>query len=246
MKHYLFLDESGDHGLVKIDPSFPFFVLCGIIIDEVNYLTFKNNFDNIKLKYWRTTNVIFHSRNIRKCDEAFSNLLDLEIKRQFYDDWNSLITQTPFTVIASCINKIQFVKNYGRILAEDVYEVALSFILERVVFYLDSLGNDGQRKVLTAIERRGKREDSKLTDHLAQILRIGTYFVDSQRFKSANFRFYFKDKRENILGLQLSDMVAYPIARKCLNTNQPNPAYNLIAPKFYSENGKTYGFKKFP
>jgi Trm5-related predicted tRNA methylase len=30
----LFLDESGDHSLDKIDPQYPVFVLGGIIVDE--------------------------------------------------------------------------------------------------------------------------------------------------------------------------------------------------------------------
>lgn len=30
----LFLDESGDHSLGKIDPQYPVFVLCGVIMEE--------------------------------------------------------------------------------------------------------------------------------------------------------------------------------------------------------------------
>ncbi|MEX2589990.1 MAG: DUF3800 domain-containing protein, partial [Chitinophagales bacterium] len=34
MRYYLFLDESGDHGLKNIDSGFPVFVLCGVLISE--------------------------------------------------------------------------------------------------------------------------------------------------------------------------------------------------------------------
>jgi hypothetical protein len=34
MASVLFLDESGDHSLSKIDPQYPLFVLCGVILDE--------------------------------------------------------------------------------------------------------------------------------------------------------------------------------------------------------------------
>ena len=30
----LFLDESGDHNLAVIDPSYPLFVLGGVIVDQ--------------------------------------------------------------------------------------------------------------------------------------------------------------------------------------------------------------------
>ena len=32
MKH-LFLDESGDHSLTRIDPQYPVFVLGGVVVD---------------------------------------------------------------------------------------------------------------------------------------------------------------------------------------------------------------------
>lgn len=36
-KYYLFIDESGDHGLVNLDPDFPVFLLCGLLTSEENY-----------------------------------------------------------------------------------------------------------------------------------------------------------------------------------------------------------------
>ncbi|KJV92878.1 DUF3800 domain-containing protein [Rickettsia bellii] len=33
--HILFIDESGDHNLTKIDPSYPIFVLGGVIIEKI-------------------------------------------------------------------------------------------------------------------------------------------------------------------------------------------------------------------
>ncbi len=43
MKYYLFLDESGDHGLRRVDPSFPVFVLSGIICSDDSYKTINKN-----------------------------------------------------------------------------------------------------------------------------------------------------------------------------------------------------------
>ena len=49
MKYFLFLDESGDHGLSRIDENFPIFLLCGILISEENYNKISNDF-NQKIK----------------------------------------------------------------------------------------------------------------------------------------------------------------------------------------------------
>ncbi len=131
MRYYLFLDESGDHGLSKIDPSFPVFVLCGII--------------------------------------------------------------------ASIINKPSYIKKYGK-KKNDVYEVALSV------------------------------EDNKLKSHFPRVYDVGTYYVETAKIKEYKFGIHFRDKLQNIYGLQLSDLIAYPIARWAMDPKRaiadrghPNP-----------------------
>jgi hypothetical protein len=52
MKHFLFLDESGDHGLVNVDPAFPVFVLCGIILSELQYQAVIQKMQGIKKRFW--------------------------------------------------------------------------------------------------------------------------------------------------------------------------------------------------
>lgn len=37
----------------------------------------------------------------------------------------------------------------------------------------------------------------------------------------------------NIVGTQLADLAAYPLARYVLNSNKSNPAYEIIKAKFY-------------
>ena len=39
MLYNFFIDESGDHGLTKIDTDFPVFLLCGVLIKEEDYET---------------------------------------------------------------------------------------------------------------------------------------------------------------------------------------------------------------
>jgi len=56
----------------------------------------------------------------------------------------------------------------------------------------------------------------------------------------------FKSKKENINGLQLADLVAYPIARHVIEPKRVNLAFDIVARKFYADNGIRYGLKRYP
>ena len=115
LKYYLFLDESGDHGLKTIDKSFPVFLLCGILISETNYKIIKNEINQIKFNFWNNKNVIFHSRDIRKCNNEFQIFFDLNLKEKFYESINNLVSRDLYKIIASSINKDLFIKKYGKL-----------------------------------------------------------------------------------------------------------------------------------
>lgn len=244
VKYYLFLDESGDHGLGNIDPTFPVFVLSGILISEENYEILNEQLNQLKNKHWGDKKVILHSRDIRKCEKEFQILFNLDIKKDFYDTLNKIIATVDYTIIAASINKEQHTKMYGRI-ADDVYEIALSFVIERTIFCLDDL-KDKDKILNIIIEKRGKKEDKKLSEHFQKIQSRGTGYVDSARLKSYNIDIDFKDKKDNDNGLQLADLVAYPIARYILDEERANPALEIIKDKFYTKDGKRYGLKIFP
>jgi len=243
-KYYLFIDESGDHGLVNLDPDFPVFLLCGLLTSEENYENTKNRINTLKKNFWGNKEVILHSRDIRKCNKEFQILFDTDIKRQFYLQLNEVIETSTYRILASAIDKEKYIKTYGK-LSNDVYELALSFIIERAIFSLDEItGQEKQLKII--IEKRGKKEDKKLDEHFQRLLARGTGFVDAERIKAVRTKIIFKDKKENINGLQLADLVAYPIARFVIEPKRANPAFDVLAPKIYTKNGKRYGLKIFP
>lgn len=244
MDYYLFLDESGDHGLKNIDINFPVFVLCGIIMSKIDYEILRESFNQIKKKLWGDSKVIFHSRDIRKCEKEFKILLDNNVKANFYKELDKTISDSNYTVISSVIDKERYIKKYGK-LRNDVYEIALSFIIERTVFFLDSIAEQNKSLYLI-IEKRGKKEDAKLKNHINNLLRIGTYYVSPERIRSYNANVQYVDKRKNVNGLQLSDLVAYPIARYSLDKERANPAFEIIKPKIYKRGTRIYGLKIFP
>jgi len=194
MKYYLFLDESGDHGLSNIYYNFPVFVLCGIVVSASSYGDIQNEMNRIKQIYWGEKKVIFHSRDIRKCEKEFKVLFNLEIKREFYENIDKLVSESAYTVIASAIQKERYIKRYGK-LNEDVYEIALSFIVERTVFYLDDVLSR-KTELEIVIEKRGKKEDRQLETHFNQLMTRGTVLCLSGKDETIwNEDFFSRQKR---------------------------------------------------
>lgn len=246
MKYTLFVDESGDHSLNNINKDFPIFALLGMVTDEENYKKLCDQINKFKLKYFKSTDVILHSRDIRKCEGAFSILFDLKVKESFYSDLNSIISNSNFMLVASAILKQKHIEQYGK-LADDPYEISLTFVLERVLYEFDSRGINQKADVI--IESRGKREDKILAQRYNELLYKGSSQVSSDRFISKyNQEILFKKKRENDIGLQIADLCAYPVARHVLFPKEPYPPFNIVEPKI--RRGRKgidgYGIKVFP
>ena len=244
MKYYLYIDESGDHGLTTLNPDFPVFLLCGILTSSDDYEIIRKNCNEIKHAIWGNKEVIFHSRDIRKCEKEFSVLFDLEKKKYFIESINNVMKSSNFSVFASAIKKDLYIKQFGK-LSNDVYELSLSFIIERAIFYLDDIkGINKELEII--IEKRGHKEDKKLEEHFQRLIARGTGFVNAERLKNYKLKIIFKSKKENINGLQLADLVAYPVARYAIEPKRANPAFDLIESKIYTKNGKKYGLKIYP
>lgn len=127
--------------------------------------------------------------------------------------------------------------------AENPYDLALKFALERLLPLLEEAG---QREVLLIAEARGKREDSELRLSFLKTVNDGTEYVSAERFRRVQFRLDFKPKAMNIIGTQMADLAAYPIARHVLDPSKPNPAYDVIKGKFFVGPGWVRGLKVFP
>lgn len=246
MRYLLFLDETGDHGLSHIDNNFPLFLLCGCLIREDKLSEIESSINEFKIKYFDTTDVILHSREIRRHEGSFQILFDLDLKGIFYADWNEIASSAIFTIIGSGVDKIKHIKKYGRS-AINPYALSLSFIMERLIFCLDSI--DKEAKVNIKVEKRGNREDDLLLAHYNSIYDQGTYYVSKQRLQKAIIGLKFNSKRDNINGLQLSDLCAYPLARHLLYPKVPYMPFDVIKGKIYCDKkGKFggYGLKLFP
>ena len=72
----VYVDESGDHGLVSINPQNPVFVLTFCIFEKEAYRTAMVPLvQALKFEFWGHDGVVLHSREIRKSSGDFSILV---------------------------------------------------------------------------------------------------------------------------------------------------------------------------
>ena len=89
----------------------------------------------------------------------------------------------------------------------------------------------GENTLPCIAEARGKNEDHDLERAFYKILQEDFFLKDKSRFMST---ISFRDKRENIAGMQLADLLAHPCARYILKPQQENRAFDIVKPHILS------------
>lgn len=244
-KYYLFIDECEDHNLIKYDPAFPIFTLCGILVSHEHLIALTRAFEKLKQEIFGNTDVIIHSVDIRKWRGAFVALKDDALRIKFFEGIEKILNQKDAYVIVSCtILKEQLSRFYVRGEDEDVYGLSLSYLIERSIFCVDNLDQAGEISIV--VERRGRKEDSKLLNYYNGLRNRGTKWVKAERLRSRIASFSFKQKRDNIIGLQIADLIAYPIAIHFLHPARTNRSYNAVKHNIFSDKGVLLGQKVIP
>lgn len=222
----LFLDESGDHNLIRIDPKYPIFVLGGVIIDK-DYAEgpLEATLNDFKRDLFGRTDIILHTADITRNKNGFEQLKDSVFRSYFYDKLNSLMRSIPYTVVACVIRKHNHYNRYGSN-AWDPYQFSLEVLVERFCFAIEKFSQG-----LIVAEERGPRLDRDLTQAWLSIKRKGTQYVKSPRIANRIVDFLMKSKSDNIAGLQLADLVVSPIGRHILGKSDKED-WQIIKQKF--------------
>lgn len=237
-----FFDECGDHSLVKINPELPVFVLCTLIVERTAYAqTIVPALATLKLRYFAHEGINLHSRDIRKSDGPFSILLNAQVRGRFLADLSAMMAALPFTLFATVIHKHAYKARYGDG-ARNPYDVALEYSFERVLHFMEA---NGETALPVIAEARGRNEDNALQASFHRLMTEGTYYNKAERFQKLTCPISFRRKHDNIAGIQLADLCAYPVARRALRPETENRAFEVIAPKIYRA-GKVSGLKEYP
>lgn len=226
----------------KIDKHFPLFVLATIVVERVRYYEqIIPSMNRLKLKYWDHEGINLHSRDIRKSQGAFSILQNESLRKRFIAELTALMQNLPYTLFVVAINKRRHLQRYNDH-AHNPYELALTFTLERILHFLEQ---SSETHLPVVAEARGKNEDRNLQAAFYNLMSKGTYYHNAEQFSRLSCPLLFENKRNNICGIQLADLCAYPSARHILRPGQPNRAYEVIKSHLYMQ-GNVTGWKIFP
>jgi len=241
--YIVYVDESGDHSLEKINSQYPIFVLAFCLFKKEEYLSeCAPAMIRLKFEHLGHDQIVLHEREIRKQLGPFSFLRDATRRTAFLGDLNRLVSASPFTIVAVVIQKNWYRDSYA--IPDNPYHLALGFGLERLYRHLrDILGcEDGTLHIV--FESRGRVEDQALELEFRRT-------CDGQNLQgwTLPFSFVLADKRGNSTGLQLADLVARPIGLRVLRPGQTNRAWDMLEPKIRrSPAGRVegWGLKIFP
>ncbi|MDE6668640.1 MAG: DUF3800 domain-containing protein [Muribaculaceae bacterium] len=204
-------------------------------------------FEELKLEIFGSKEVIIHSVDIRKWRGPFSVLSDEVLRVNFFDGIERILSKKDSYVIVSCtILKEQLSKFCVRGEEDDVYGLSLAYLIERSIFCVDNKKNDELPNISIIVDRRGKNEDKKLLNYYNRLRNHGTKWVTSDRLKSRISSFGFKNKKDNIIGLQIADLIAYPVTIHLFQPKRKNPSYEVIKHNIFQDNGVLLGQKVIP
>lgn len=224
---FMYLDESGDHSLTKIDPDYPVFVLGGIIVDGAQARKeIDRSLSQLKKSFFGSDDLILHSSDIVRARNGFESLTSQALRREFYQALNGLMRDLDFQVVACAIRKDTHLALYGAN-AIDPYLLSLRILVER---FCQEIGSEKDGGIIYA-ERRGPELDRSLETAWMDILKNGTPYKRGGEISNRIVDLSLKGKRLNIGGLQLADLVVSPIARVIIG-KEPHEDWEIVQSKF--------------
>ena len=210
MGQILFLDESGDHSLSKVDPQHPIFVLCGVLMDDAYHgTTATSALNSFKQSLFGKTDIILHTLDFTRNQSGFEEMKSHDFRVRFFGGLQALIHSLEFKIVACAIKKQEHLNKYG-LNAIDPYILSLSVLVERFVFEC------GAREGTVVAESRDRTLNNALELAFLDLKIRGTRYLSATKVTKRIHNFAIRKESANLAGLQLADVVATPIARHVL------------------------------
>lgn len=234
----LFLDESGDHNLSKIDPQYPMFVLGGIIVDK-DYAdgALTRGLNAFKQALFGRTDIVLHTADIVRNRNGFERLKEPAFRLRFLAGLNDLMRRLRYTVVACAIRKDDHLSRYG-VAALDPYLLSLDVLVERFCFEIGKVTGGG----IIVAEKRDPTLDRQLDLAWLNLKIQGTRYLQANHIDQRILGLNLRAKQDNIAGLQLADLVVSPIGRHVLG-KPDREDWRIVEEKFRrSRSGRVEGF----
>lgn len=92
-------------------------------------------------------------------------------------------------------------------------------------------------EISIVVERRGRKEDNKLLNYYNGLRNRGTKWVAADRLRARIRDFGFNNKKDNVIGLQIADLIAYPVIIHLLYPERCNPSYEVVKHNIFQDKG---------
>lgn len=213
----LYLDEAGDHTYIDLNyVSHRYLGLLGCIFERaIDYQKAADELKALKEIFWANPDpdrpVIFHREEMVNCKGYFSIFREQSIRDKFDARLIDYLRQQRFVIINVVLDKKSHVRQYKYPI--NPYEYCLTAMLERYCGWLKMEDNVGD----VLAESRAGREDMQLKAVYKKIYHHGTSQRQDPTFFSnvlTSCEIKIKPKITNIAGLQIADILAYPLKEK--------------------------------
>jgi hypothetical protein len=230
--YVVYVDESGDHSLVNIDADYPVFVLALCVFHKRHYSEkIIPAVEKLKFNYFGHDSVVLHENEIRKQKGDFAFLSHLPTRNEFVGRLSSIMEASNFILIACVVDKARLTRRSEGAMTNP-YHIALGICLDALYSFLAEK-NQHQLQTHVVVECRGKKEDSELELEFRRICD-----GDNTGNRHLPFDIVFADKKTNLAGLQLADLVARPVGLSYIRPTQANQAIEVLKHKFYCDGGR--------
>ncbi len=217
-KYRIYVDETGTHDMRRCkDPNNKYLGLTGIIIDlRIVREMLVPQMEQIKQQFFPydpDSPPIFHRKDIINKKYPFHALHDPNVESKFNETLLDFLSKLEYKVISVVIDKLKHKETY-RVWRYHPYHYCLAVMLERLVYFLEDENAVGD----VMAESRGGKEDRKLKESFTNLYDCGSEYISSERFQAVltSRQLKVKPKKDNIAGLQLADVIAYPSRQEIL------------------------------
>lgn len=228
----LYLDESGNHGLIDRDPDYPVFVLGGVITDE-SYVheVIEPSLRRLKRELFGDEALILHTADITRNRNGFERLLDRAFRDEFYGRLNVLMRRLEYEVVACVVRKQPTYAGIG-LGSVDPYLLSLNVLVERFCFDIGDVEEGGT----IVAEKRSPVLDRQLDIAWLNLKVQGTGRVRAIEVDKRIRGLETRSKGANVAGLQLADLVVSPIGRHVLGKSS-HEAWEIVESKLRRRGG---------
>lgn len=219
----LYIDESGDHTFNLVDnDNHRYLGLLGIWFDaDTPYKAFARSLDQLKADLFGShpddPPLCLHRKDIKERRGIFGRLRDPELNGRFEAGLIRVVEEASFQMTCVVIDKGSHrTKTYRKLFHP--YHYCIAALLERFAGWLALEGAQGD----VMAESRGAMEDQELLEAFEITLQKGTRFHSSRNFQAVltSKKIKLKKKEHAIPGLELADLLAYPLKREMVAERQ--------------------------